>query len=178
MGFQYWTIAQIWPRGFCAAHNVCDPSKAKLLKFTIHGLWPSNYSPMQDPFWCSSTALNVSLISGIINELDQDWPNYLGNNENFWNHEWKKHENRDLFPCQFIAGTDMVRNFRWLQGECQKSETATLPSLHSATAESATLSANALSPLDCLRHCNSPPLDSTCLFNIVSYNNIVSVGHN
>ncbi|XP_027930362.1 ribonuclease Phyb-like [Vigna unguiculata] len=82
-------MAQTWPSGFCA-HKACDATKTIPFKFTIHGLWPSNYSIPQ-PSLCSSTGLNISLISGIVHELDQDWPNYLWNNNYFWNSEWMKH---------------------------------------------------------------------------------------
>ena len=60
-GFQYWIIAQTWPAGFCN-HNVCDATKPIPLKFTIHGLWPSNYN-MSPPLPCSKSKLNVSLVS-------------------------------------------------------------------------------------------------------------------
>jgi len=59
--FQYWKMAQTWPSGFCA-HKACDATKTIPFKFTIHGLWPSNYSIPQ-PSLCSSTGLNISLVS-------------------------------------------------------------------------------------------------------------------
>lgn len=61
IGFDYWTIAQTWPAGFCT-HNVCDATKPKPLKFTIHGLWPSNYTTHQ-PAFCLSSNLNPTLVS-------------------------------------------------------------------------------------------------------------------
>jgi len=39
-GFDYWKIAQTWPPGFCREKQ-CIPGKETLMKFTIHGLWPS-----------------------------------------------------------------------------------------------------------------------------------------
>lgn len=134
MGFQYWTIAQFWPPGYCAARNVCLASKAKLLKFTIHGLWPSNYPRMPHPSWCSHTPLDVSLvslyflliyfililylennlfifclfyqISAIINELNRDWPSYLGKNDDFWKHEWEKHGScSNMLPFDYFRLT-------------------------------------------------------------------------
>jgi len=42
-GFDYRMIAQTWPPGLCHEKS-CIPEKATLMKFTIHGLWPSSNS--------------------------------------------------------------------------------------------------------------------------------------
>jgi len=56
--FDHWTVAETWPAGFCSAIP-CNAGKAKLRKFTIHGLWPSNYTNPQ-PRTCSSQVLQIS----------------------------------------------------------------------------------------------------------------------
>jgi ribonuclease I len=44
--YDYYTLSQQWPPTFCQAFttNVCKPKYKTLSKFTIHGLWPSNYT--------------------------------------------------------------------------------------------------------------------------------------
>ena len=51
-GFDYWKISQIWSRGYCHVKGSCIPTKIKLTRFSIHGLWPSNISFPQ-PQYCT-----------------------------------------------------------------------------------------------------------------------------
>ncbi|QCD92626.1 ribonuclease T2 [Vigna unguiculata] len=87
--FDHWTVAETWPAGFCSAIP-CNAGKAKLRKFTIHGLWPSNYTNPQ-PRTCSSQVLQISEIAAIESELKQDWPDYFGNDLKFWSRQWIDH---------------------------------------------------------------------------------------
>ena len=53
-GFQYWTMAQTWQAGFCIH---------KVSKFTVHGLWPSNYTGSQ-PWSCKGPNPNLNTFFG------------------------------------------------------------------------------------------------------------------
>ncbi|KAL9323470.1 hypothetical protein ACSQ67_008327 [Phaseolus vulgaris] len=88
-GFDYWKIAQTWPPGFCREKQ-CIPGKETLMKFTIHGLWPSIRSSTQGSTNCGNMPLPK--MGGIESELQQDWPNLLDTNDTeFWSDQWKKH---------------------------------------------------------------------------------------
>ncbi|KAK7364932.1 hypothetical protein VNO80_13680 [Phaseolus coccineus] len=90
--FDYWMISQFWPRGHCHGNGLCVRTKPKPLQFTIHGLWPSNYSP-KGPSFCTKENFNISLITNnLVAHLHQVWPSYYHkNDEYFWSGEWKRH---------------------------------------------------------------------------------------
>ncbi|WVY95908.1 hypothetical protein V8G54_028059 [Vigna mungo] len=104
VGFQYWKMAQNWPRGFCK-YNTCDASKTKPLKFTIHGLWPSDYGKQQPEFCSVNNRSSVNLTKELVVKLNQDWPSYdaLTNTE-FWSHEWRKHGS-----CSLLSQIDYFK---------------------------------------------------------------------
>ncbi|KOM51807.1 hypothetical protein LR48_Vigan09g046600 [Vigna angularis] len=85
-------MAQTWPRGFCK-YNTCDASTTKPFKFTIHGLWPSDYGKQQPEFCSVSKNSSIYLTKELVTKLDQDWPSYttIRTNKEFWSHEWSKH---------------------------------------------------------------------------------------
>jgi len=56
--------------------------------WTMHGLWP------QWTNGCSGPSFNYDSLSSLKADLDQYWPScpeYGGDDETFWSHEWEKH---------------------------------------------------------------------------------------
>lgn len=59
-------------------------------EWVIHGLWPQ-LSKTDYPQFCKKVDFNPDLLNPIINDLDKVWYSNRGNNDDFWEHEWKKH---------------------------------------------------------------------------------------
>ncbi|XP_023528983.1 ribonuclease MC-like [Cucurbita pepo subsp. pepo] len=58
--------------------------------FTIHGLWPSNYSNAR--LVCAPQPFNPTQIAALRPQLNTYWPDVIkGKNQQFWQHEWDKH---------------------------------------------------------------------------------------
>nr|WFR94000.1 S-RNase S54 [Prunus avium] len=90
--YQYFQFVQQWPATTCAvSKKPCyqiPPSKI----FTIHGLWPSNYSKNAWVANCNGTRFNNSLPPTLKSKLKISWPNVeSGNDTDFWEREWNKH---------------------------------------------------------------------------------------
>ncbi|XP_027186270.2 ribonuclease 1-like [Cicer arietinum] len=74
----------------------CKPNVP--IKFTLHGLWPSNHSGFE-PSFCSQTKLNTGLIVGDLKtRLIAEWPNLNGVDDHFWSYEWDKHGTCSSMP--------------------------------------------------------------------------------
>ncbi|XP_004517056.1 ribonuclease S-1-like [Cicer arietinum] len=103
--YDYYKLAQQWPTTYCrhspqTINKPCNPNVP--IKFTLHGLWPSNHSG-STPSHCSQTKLNKTLIVGNLKtRLIAEWPNLIGDDFQFWNREWEKHgtkPTRIFIPC-------------------------------------------------------------------------------
>ncbi|KNG82195.1 ribonuclease T2, partial [Aspergillus nomiae NRRL 13137] len=75
-----------------------DPPAGPSDSWTIHGLWPDNCDGSYEQY-CDKSR-EYSNITAIIQEQGQTellsymkkyWPNYEGEDEEFWEHEWNKH---------------------------------------------------------------------------------------
>lgn len=74
-----------------------DPSTGGNQSFTLHGLWPDNCDGTYGSY--CQPELEVSNITKIIGEWDEDlleemkevWPDYEGDDNSFWEHEFNKH---------------------------------------------------------------------------------------
>ncbi|KAM7507995.1 hypothetical protein LguiA_018448 [Lonicera macranthoides] len=86
-----------WPRSFCnTAQRIHDPCIFPIPSshgFKIHGLWPQDSSgnPMEN---CQpSASLNKAAVNkySFIADLQNYWPNLMGQDFTFWKHEWDKH---------------------------------------------------------------------------------------
>ncbi|XP_073225753.1 ribonuclease S-6-like [Cicer arietinum] len=92
--YDYYKLAQQWPTTYCrhSSQTIMMPCNPNVpIKFTLHGLWPSNHSGSTSSY-CSQTKLNNTLIVGNLRtRLIAEWPNLNGGDFKFWSHEWEKH---------------------------------------------------------------------------------------
>nr|ABW74346.1 S33-RNase [Prunus cerasus] len=90
--YNYFQFVQQWPPTTCTVRKKC--SKARPLQiFTIHGLWPSNYSNPTMPSNCNGSQFNFTKVSPQLRaDLERSWPDVeSGNDTRFWEGEWNKH---------------------------------------------------------------------------------------
>ena len=76
-------------------------------QWTIHGLWPQN-SKSDYPTFCRRVDFSENLLNPIIDDLDKYWHSDRGSNENFWEHEWKKHGScmfQEMDELQYFSKT-------------------------------------------------------------------------
>ncbi|XP_061190489.1 ribonuclease Oy-like [Saccostrea echinata] len=104
--FDFFILALQWPVTFCKIQNCSrDPPN----NWTIHGLWPSNFTP---PFVTdckhneSFSEENIPEIT--ISAMNEAWPDLKSKDENkkFWSHEWKKHG-----TCADVNGTRSLAEY-------------------------------------------------------------------
>ncbi|XP_022932791.1 ribonuclease MC-like [Cucurbita moschata] len=85
--FDYFQMVQQWPPATCSGVR-CYANPPAM--FTIHGLWPSNYSNV--PLVCAGQPFNPAQIATLVPQLNTYWPDVIsGNNQRFWKHEWDSH---------------------------------------------------------------------------------------
>lgn len=92
--WDYLTLVQQWPVVDCANPAACNPTDQY---FTIHGLWPSDFSGNY-PCLCSNETFDINQIASLVPQMNTYWPSYNcsnqafnGTNPEFWAHEWTKH---------------------------------------------------------------------------------------
>nr|WRO64817.1 self-incompatibility RNase [Prunus salicina] len=90
--YDYFQFVQQWPPTNCRVRTKCSNPRP-LQIFTIHGLWPSNYSNPTMPSNCIGSQFNESkLYPHLRSKLKRSWPDVeSGNDANFWGREWNKH---------------------------------------------------------------------------------------
>nr|CAC50875.1 S-like RNase 29 [Antirrhinum mollissimum]CAD45641.1 S-like RNase 29 [Antirrhinum majus x Antirrhinum hispanicum] len=94
VGFEYLKLWLQWPPSFCSLSRVAcgrDPVPAE---FTIHGLWPDNYS--HELNYCKSNKQLSVQIEDIGEWLDKDWPDLMKQatvnpDKGFYEEQWRKH---------------------------------------------------------------------------------------
>ncbi|XP_023547237.1 ribonuclease MC-like [Cucurbita pepo subsp. pepo] len=106
--FEYFQMVQQWPPTFCSGIGVTCKVQPPQNKFTIHGLWPSNFSNAK--LICSGGDLQQNkLPHRLSTKLKKYWPNLkCGNDFDFWRYEWRKHgrcSNPPLNPNQYLHTT-------------------------------------------------------------------------
>nr|ACU25554.1 self-incompatibility associated ribonuclease S4 [Prunus pseudocerasus] len=92
--YVYFQFVQQWPPTNCRVRIKRPCSNPRPLQiFTIHGLWPSNYSNPTMPSNCIGSQFNETKLSPKLrNKLKRSWPNVeSGNDTELWEHEWNKH---------------------------------------------------------------------------------------
>ena len=70
-------------------------------KFSIHGLWPQ-YNKTTYPSYCRDIIFNVDELKPIISDLNTYWYSNMEKNQDFWEHEYKKHGS-----CMFTKMTEL-----------------------------------------------------------------------
>ncbi|CAK9322663.1 unnamed protein product [Citrullus colocynthis] len=87
--YEYFQMVQQWPPATCSAVRAGCRGQPPAM-FTIHGLWPSNYSTAR--LVCTGVAFDPTQIAAIRPQLNTYWPDVIqGNNQNFWKYEWNRH---------------------------------------------------------------------------------------
>ncbi|CAL9003332.1 unnamed protein product [Prunus brigantina] len=90
--YDYFQFVQQWPPTNCIVRTKC--SKPRPLQiFTIHGLWPSNYSNPKKPSNCNGSKFeDRKVYPQLRKDLKKSWPDVeSGNDTRFWEGEWNKH---------------------------------------------------------------------------------------
>jgi hypothetical protein len=59
-------------------------------QFSIHGLWPQT-DLNTHPVFCQKVNFSITPLSPIINDLQKYWYSDIGDNDDFWKHEYEKH---------------------------------------------------------------------------------------
>nr|BAC56115.1 S1-RNase [Prunus mume]BAF91149.1 S-ribonuclease [Prunus mume] len=90
--YDYFQFVQQWPPTTCRVRGKCSNPRPIQI-FTIHGLWPSNYSNPTTPSNCIGSQFKESMVSPRLrSKLKRSWPNVEGSNDTrFWEGEWNKH---------------------------------------------------------------------------------------
>ncbi|KAK9919992.1 hypothetical protein M0R45_028561 [Rubus argutus] len=94
--YDYIQFVQQWPSTFCAGNPNCVPNPPRNY-FTLHGLWPSNYSTPGHE--CMGTNFSTTEMSATENHGLRDyflplaWPQLKAQSTNmdFWQYEYNKH---------------------------------------------------------------------------------------
>ncbi|XAR53551.1 Ribonuclease T(2) [Bertholletia excelsa] len=87
-GFEYMKLALQWPACYCQLQNCKEiPSY-----FTIHGLWPDNYTG-KGLAKCYNKPYVTITDAALLQRLNTSWPNLLRkqSNNKLWSHEWTEH---------------------------------------------------------------------------------------
>ncbi|XAR53550.1 Ribonuclease T(2) [Bertholletia excelsa] len=86
--FGYMKLALQWPASHCQIRS-CEVAIPP--DFTIHGLWPDNYSGWF-PLYCYKQPYVPITNNVLLQRLRESWPDLeRKNNPKFWSDEWKKH---------------------------------------------------------------------------------------
>ncbi|XP_059435495.1 ribonuclease MC-like [Corylus avellana] len=125
--FDFYLLSLQWPPGYCyqsnSTYNQCKQPFP--MSFTIHGLWPQNYShslplpcPQAPPFNLNEVTSDPQLFQNM-NAL---WPNLLRvKNSIFWGNEWTKHGTCTTFTQHdyFQTTCGLALSLNQLLGELQ-----------------------------------------------------------
>ncbi|KAF7113320.1 hypothetical protein RHSIM_RhsimUnG0138300 [Rhododendron simsii] len=114
--FDYFKLALQWPPSRCSGHPKCPNN------FTIHGLWPDNFSGPSLEF-CNNRSRYIAITGPLLQRMQSNWPNIINHSDTgqtFWTHEWRKHGTCSRFNqvTYFNSALDrkgqynFLRNFR------------------------------------------------------------------
>nr|ABY82413.1 self-incompatibility associated ribonuclease [Prunus pseudocerasus] len=91
--YDYFQFVQQWPPTNCRVRKRPCSKPRPLQNFTIHGLWPSNYSNPTMPSKCTGSQFKKeNVYPQLRSKLKISWPDVeSGNDTRFWESEWNKH---------------------------------------------------------------------------------------
>nr|WRO64819.1 self-incompatibility RNase [Prunus salicina] len=91
--YVYFQFVQQWPPATCRFSRKPANKHRPLQIFTIHGLWPSNYSNPRRPSNCNGSQFKDGKVyPQLRSKLKKSWPDVeSGNDTKFWEGEWNKH---------------------------------------------------------------------------------------
>nr|ABY65900.1 S-RNase [Prunus pseudocerasus] len=91
--YDYFQFVQQWPPTNCKVRGKPCSKPRPLQYFTIHGLWPSNYSNPTMPSNCNGLKFeDRKVYPQLRSKLKRSWPDVeSGNDTKFWESEWNKH---------------------------------------------------------------------------------------
>nr|ADZ48268.1 S-locus-associated ribonuclease [Prunus pseudocerasus] len=91
--YVYFQFVQQWPPTNCRVRKIPCSKPRPLQNFTIHGLWPSNYSNPTKPSNCNGSKFDDRKVyPQLRSKLKRSWPDVeSGNDTKFWEGEWNKH---------------------------------------------------------------------------------------
>lgn len=90
-------FTQRWPPTVCYVWKESSKSHScslpKQNKWTIHGIWPTQFHNIGPEFCNKSLLFNASALAPIENELKENWIDIQNGSKpySFWKHEWDKH---------------------------------------------------------------------------------------
>nr|CAA65318.1 S5-RNase [Antirrhinum hispanicum] len=121
--FEILKLVLQWPNSYCSLKTSTCRRNPLPLKFTIHGLWPDNYSwPLSDCGY--DFTLPDITDKSLLKRLDRNWPdltkrkNIRKPDKTFWLTQWEKHGTCALsvytFDDYFRETLNMKRRFNIL----------------------------------------------------------------
>ncbi|XP_032666043.1 ribonuclease Oy isoform X2 [Odontomachus brunneus] len=108
-------FTQRWPPTVCYMWKERNESHSCLLpkqnKWTIHGIWPTQFGHLGPEFCNKTLPFNESALAPIENELKENWIDVWNGSKpySFWKHEWYKHG-----TCA-VTIKDMDSEFKYFQ---------------------------------------------------------------
>nr|BAC56116.1 S7-RNase [Prunus mume]BAF91155.1 S-ribonuclease [Prunus mume] len=114
--YVYFQFVQQWPPTTCRFSSKPSNQQRRLQIFTIHGLWPSNYSNPRMPSNCTGSQFNFTKVyPQLRSKLKKSWPDVeSGNDTRFWESEWNKHgtcSEEKLNQMQYFERSHEMWNF-------------------------------------------------------------------
>jgi ribonuclease T2 len=108
--YEFFILSEQWSFSLCKNQRTRLCVKLEEKTFRIHGLWPANYTGTQPAFCTKRNPIPPVLTNNDVrrfgNNINTSWPNYLGDNFNFWYREWRKHGScsyPQYSPTQYFA---------------------------------------------------------------------------
>nr|Q38717.1 RecName: Full=Ribonuclease S-4; AltName: Full=S4-RNase; AltName: Full=Stylar glycoprotein 4; Flags: Precursor [Antirrhinum hispanicum]CAA65320.1 S4-RNase [Antirrhinum hispanicum] len=91
----YLKLVLQWPKSFCLINSRKCQRNPLPSNFTIHGLWPDNYT-RQAPQSCTTNNFQRFTDTDIEQRMEESWPDLkqqsiAGLSYNFWQDQWRKH---------------------------------------------------------------------------------------
>nr|ABV72004.1 S16-RNase [Prunus mume] len=114
--YVYFQFVQQWPPTTCRLSSKPSNQHRPLQRFTIHGLWPSNYSNPRKPSNCNGSRFKGIVSPKLRSKLKIAWPDVeRGNDTKFWEGEWNKHgtcSEQTINQMQYFERSYEMWNFR------------------------------------------------------------------